>query len=49
MKCRKHKSHARCADCGAEFNVPKGFVLVPERDVALLNAAVKWAESRETR
>jgi hypothetical protein len=33
MACPKHKSHAHCPDCGAEFNIPRGFVLISEADL----------------
>lgn len=33
MKCPKHQSHSHCPDCGAEFNIPKGFVLISEADL----------------
>lgn len=43
-KCKNHRAHARCVDCGAEYNIPKGMVLVSEHDVKLLDAAARWAE-----
>lgn len=38
MRCPKHRSHSHFPDCGAEFNIPNGFVLISEADLSDLLA-----------
>lgn len=43
-KCPEHTAYSRCPECDAHYHIPKGYVLVSEHDVKLLNAATEWAE-----